>query len=32
MCSTPEEFDAKFKADVAGFRKIVLDARIPFQD
>jgi tripartite-type tricarboxylate transporter receptor subunit TctC len=30
--STPEEFDAKFKADVARFRKIVQDARIPSQD
>ena len=30
--STPEEFDAKFRADVARFKKIVADARIPPQD
>jgi tripartite-type tricarboxylate transporter receptor subunit TctC len=30
--STPEEFGAKFRSDVARFRKIVQDARIPFQD
>ena len=30
--STPEEFDAKFKADVVRFKRIVQDARIPFQD
>ena len=30
--STPEEFDAKFRADVARFRKIVQDARLPYQD
>ena len=30
--STPEEFDAKFKSDVARFKKIVQDARIPLQD
>lgn len=30
--STPEEFAAKFRADVARFRKIVQDARIPYQD
>ena len=30
--STPEEFDAKFRADVARFKKIVQDARIPPQD
>jgi len=30
--STPEEFDVKFKADVARFRKIVQDARLPMQD
>ena len=30
--STPEEFDAKFKADVARFKKIVQDARLPMQD
>lgn len=30
--STPEEFEAKFKSDVARFKKIVKDARIPYQD
>ncbi len=30
--STPEEFDAKFKTDVARFRKIVQDAKLPPQD
>jgi tripartite-type tricarboxylate transporter receptor subunit TctC len=30
--STPEEFAAKFKSDVARFKKIVHDARIPYQD
>jgi tripartite-type tricarboxylate transporter receptor subunit TctC len=30
--STPEEFAAKFKSDVARFKKIVQDAGIPFQD
>lgn len=30
--STPEEFAAKFRSDVARFRKIVQDARIPYQD
>ena len=30
--STPEEFDVKFKADVARFKKIVQDARLPMQD
>ena len=30
--STPEEFDARFRADVARFRKIVQDARLPYQD
>jgi len=30
--STPEEFDAKFKSDVARFKKIVQDAKIPMQD
>lgn len=30
--STPEEFAAKFRADVARFKKIVQDARIPYQD
>jgi len=29
---TPEEFDAKFKSDVARFKRIVQDARIPSQD
>lgn len=30
--STLEEFEAKFKADVARFKKIVQDARLPQQD
>ena len=30
--STPDEFDARFKADIAKFAKIVKDARIPMQD
>jgi tripartite-type tricarboxylate transporter receptor subunit TctC len=30
--STPEEFDSKFKADVARFKKIVQDAKLPMQD
>jgi tripartite-type tricarboxylate transporter receptor subunit TctC len=30
--STPEEFDAKFKADLAKFAKVVKDARIAAQD
>jgi tripartite-type tricarboxylate transporter receptor subunit TctC len=30
--SSPEEFDVKFKADVARFKRIVHDARIPPQD
>lgn len=30
--STPEEFAAKFRSDVARFKKIVQDARIPYQD
>lgn len=30
--STPEEFDAKFKTDVARFKKIVQDAKLPPQD
>lgn len=30
--STPDEFAAKFRADVARFKKIVRDARIPYQD
>lgn len=30
--STPEEFEVKFKTDVARFRKIVQDARLPMQD
>jgi tripartite-type tricarboxylate transporter receptor subunit TctC len=30
--STPEEFDARFRADIAKFAKIVKDARIPTQD
>ena len=30
--STPEEFDTRFRADIAKFAKIVKDARIPTQD
>src|SRR5262245_31375836 len=30
--STPEEFEARFKADLAKFAKIVKDAHIPPQD
>jgi tripartite-type tricarboxylate transporter receptor subunit TctC len=30
--STPEEFEARFKADLAKFAKIVKDAHIPMQD
>ena len=30
--STPEDFEAKFKSDVARFRKIVQDAKLPMQD
>ena len=30
--STPEEFDAKFKADLAKFAKVVREARVPAQD
>jgi tripartite-type tricarboxylate transporter receptor subunit TctC len=30
--STPEEFAAKFRTDLARFKKIVQDARIPYQD
>jgi tripartite-type tricarboxylate transporter receptor subunit TctC len=30
--STPDEFDTRFKADIAKFAKIVKDARIPMQD
>jgi tripartite-type tricarboxylate transporter receptor subunit TctC len=30
--STPEEFEAKFKTDIAKFAKIVKDAHIPAQD
>jgi tripartite-type tricarboxylate transporter receptor subunit TctC len=30
--STPEEFDARFKADIAKFAKIVQEAHIPKQD
>jgi tripartite-type tricarboxylate transporter receptor subunit TctC len=32
VASTPEEFEAKFKADIVLFAKIVRDARIPAQD
>jgi len=30
--STPEEFDAKYKADLANYAKIVEQARVPLQD
>jgi len=30
--STPEAFDARFKADIVRFAKVVKDARIPLQD
>ncbi|MBI2315814.1 MAG: tripartite tricarboxylate transporter substrate binding protein, partial [Betaproteobacteria bacterium] len=30
--STPEEFAASYKADVAKFARIIKDARIPLQD
>jgi tripartite-type tricarboxylate transporter receptor subunit TctC len=30
--STPEEFDARYRADVARFKKIVKDAGLPYQD
>jgi tripartite-type tricarboxylate transporter receptor subunit TctC len=30
--STPEEFEARFKADIAKFTRLVRDARIPQQD
>lgn len=30
--STPEEFDAKYKAELATFARIVKEARIPLQD
>jgi tripartite-type tricarboxylate transporter receptor subunit TctC len=30
--SAPEEFEVKFKTDVARFKKIVQDARLPMQD
>jgi tripartite-type tricarboxylate transporter receptor subunit TctC len=30
--STPDEFDARFRADIAKFARIVKDARIPTQD
>jgi tripartite-type tricarboxylate transporter receptor subunit TctC len=30
--SSPEDFAAKFRTDVARFKKIVQDARIPYQD
>jgi tripartite-type tricarboxylate transporter receptor subunit TctC len=30
--STPDEFDARFRADIAKFARIVKDARIPMQD
>ncbi len=30
--SSPDEFDAKYKADIARFKKIVRDAKLPMQD
>ena len=30
--STPDEFDARFRADIAKFARIVKEARIPTQD
>src|SRR5207302_643324 len=30
--STPEEFDARFKADLAAFAKVIREAHIPLQD
>jgi tripartite-type tricarboxylate transporter receptor subunit TctC len=30
--STPEEFDARYKADIALYKKIIRDARVPLQD
>jgi tripartite-type tricarboxylate transporter receptor subunit TctC len=30
--STPAEFDAKYRADIARFKQIVKDAGLPFQD
>ena len=32
VASAPQEFDAKFRADIETFRKIVREARIPVQD
>jgi tripartite-type tricarboxylate transporter receptor subunit TctC len=32
VASTPEQFEAKFKADLAMFARIVREARIPLQD
>jgi len=32
VASTPEEFEAKFRADLAMFARIVREARIPLQD
>jgi hypothetical protein len=30
--STPEEFDARFRADITKYAKIIADAKIPKQD
>jgi tripartite-type tricarboxylate transporter receptor subunit TctC len=30
--STPEEFEARFKADIVKFTRLVRDARVPQQD
>ena len=32
VASTPEEFEQRFKADLAAFAKIVTEAHIPLQD
>jgi len=32
VASTPEEFEQRFKADLATFAKIVTEAHIPLQD
>ncbi|MBI2315705.1 MAG: hypothetical protein HYU75_01350 [Betaproteobacteria bacterium] len=30
--STPEEFDARYKSDLATFARVVKEARVPLQD
>lgn len=32
VASTPEEFDARYRADIAKFARIIREARIPVQD